>query len=165
MGTEGTGDGEFNQRLSIAVASDGSVYVADTDSDRIQKFTSEGEFVCKWGTRGTGDGDFFYPRDVAVASDGSLYVADWYNHRIQKFTSEGVFVSQWGTQGAGEGEFFGTAGVAVASDGSVYVTDRSSRSSPPKACSLANGARMAHLTGTSTNRMALQWHQTAASTF
>jgi DNA-binding beta-propeller fold protein YncE len=68
------------------VASDGSVYVTDTSNSRIQKFTSEGVFVTKWGTYGSGDGQFIKPRTVAVASDGSVYVVDGNNHRVQKFS-------------------------------------------------------------------------------
>ena len=68
------------------MASDGSVYVSDPYNNRIQKFTTEGVFVSKWGTRGTGDGEFDYPGGVAVASDGSVYVADTVNSRIQKFS-------------------------------------------------------------------------------
>jgi len=51
------------------VASDGSVYVSDWFNHRIQKFTSEGVFVSKWGTEGTGDGQFIQPATVAVASE------------------------------------------------------------------------------------------------
>jgi hypothetical protein len=39
-GTEGSGDGQFQFPDGVAVASDGSVYVADKDNYRIQKFTS-----------------------------------------------------------------------------------------------------------------------------
>jgi len=86
-GTEGTGDGQFNRPIGIAVASDGSVYVADSQNDRIQKFTPQGVFVSKWGTQGTGEGEFSHPNDVAMASDGSIYVTDYWNNRIQKFST------------------------------------------------------------------------------
>ncbi|SVC08384.1 uncharacterized protein METZ01_LOCUS261238, partial [marine metagenome] len=131
ISTWGTKGGEFDNPVGVAVASDGSVYVAvyerkfpsDTFFHRIQKFTSEGAFISTWGTEGTGDGEFDSPHDVAVTSDGSVYVADTYNHRIQKFTSDGVFVSKWGTEGYGDGQFNIPNGVAVASDGSVYVAE------------------------------------------
>ena len=84
-GTQGTGDGQFRDPEGVAVASDGSVYVADYSNNRIQKFTSEGVFVSLWGTEGAGDGYFRQARAVAVASDGSVYVADYSNNRIQKF--------------------------------------------------------------------------------
>jgi len=68
------------------MASDGSVYVSEGNNNRIQKFTSEGVFVSKWGTEGTGYGEFNIPTGVATASDGSVYVADSHNDRIQKFS-------------------------------------------------------------------------------
>ena len=79
-------DGQFNNPAGVAVASDGNVYVSDPGNDRIQKFTSEGVFVTKWGMLGTSDGEFSSRTAVAAASDGSVYVADQGNHRIQKFS-------------------------------------------------------------------------------
>jgi tripartite motif-containing protein 71 len=38
-GTEGDGEGQFDDPTGVAVASDGSVYVVDKDNNRIQKFS------------------------------------------------------------------------------------------------------------------------------
>jgi DNA-binding beta-propeller fold protein YncE len=71
--------------FGVAVALDGSVYVAEQSNHCIQKFTSAGVFVSKWGTKGTAEGQFNYPSGVAVATDGTVFVADYDNDRIQKF--------------------------------------------------------------------------------
>jgi tripartite motif-containing protein 71 len=83
----------------VAVDSSGNVYVADPYTDRIQKFSSNGTFITKWGSIGTADGQFRYPHGVAVDSSGNVYVADWGNDRIQKFSSNGTFITKWGSKG------------------------------------------------------------------
>ena len=47
-GTDGDGEGQFDDPTAIAAAPDGSLYVSEM-SNRVQKFTSEGVFVTKWG--------------------------------------------------------------------------------------------------------------------
>jgi DNA-binding beta-propeller fold protein YncE len=64
----------FYTPIGIAVDPSGNVYVADTGSDRIQKFDSNGNFLAKWGSFGTGDGQFHSPYGVAVDSSGNVYV-------------------------------------------------------------------------------------------
>jgi len=128
IASSGDGDGGLNGAHAIAMASDGSIYIADREHNQIQKFTPGGVFVTRWGTYGTGDGEFDMPHGVAVAPDGSVYVADSGNHRIQEFTSDGVFVSKWGEYGAFHEatavKFYWPTGLTVASDGRVYVSDR-----------------------------------------
>lgn len=45
MGSEGDGEGQFASLESLDGDSNGNVYVADYGNDRIQKFTSDREFI------------------------------------------------------------------------------------------------------------------------
>ena len=96
-------------------------------NNRIQKFSSEGGFLAKWGSKGSDDGQFNYPFGVAVDGSGmNVYVADD-NDRIQKFSSEGVFLAKWGSKGSDDGQFNYPCGVAVEGSGNIYVADSGNR--------------------------------------
>ncbi|MCC7361626.1 MAG: SMP-30/gluconolactonase/LRE family protein [Anaerolineales bacterium] len=130
-GSEGVGQAQFNAPRGVAVAADGSVYVADSRNNRIQKFDSQGNLLLTWGAFGSLDagtaapGAFNEPWGVAVGPDGSLYVTDTWNHRVQKFDADGNFLTMWGTFGQGEtaAAFWGPRGIAVDGQGRVYVAD------------------------------------------
>lgn len=130
----GNGQGQFNAPHGLAVAPDGSLYVADSNNHRIQKFDPSGKFLLAFGSFSGAnnpnpqEGTFNEPWGVAVGPDGSVYVADTWNHRIQKFDSNGNFLTAWGTAGQTEAGgqptiFWGPRDVAVSKDGRVYVTD------------------------------------------
>jgi len=116
-GSQGSGDGQFNEPGYLAVDGSGNIYVADKKNHRIQKFTSNGTFLTKWGSQGGGNGQFNVPLGVAVDSSGNIYVTETGNHRIQKFDSTGTFLTKWGYYP----EWFSPWGVAVDNSGYVYV--------------------------------------------
>ncbi len=124
-GTTGTGAGQFDSPIGVAIAADGSVYVVDRGNDRIQKFTSTGGFLFQWGTSGSVDGEFNNPQDIAVNSNGDVYVVDHNNSRIQVFDSSGVFIAKWGVFGAGDSEFDQPDGIGIDASDNVYVADTS----------------------------------------
>jgi hypothetical protein len=139
FGWAGTGEGVFSfggQNAGIAVAPDGSVYVADAANNRVQQFTAEGEFVAMWGwgvqsgaetlevctsgcqagIAGGGDGQLSNPIAVAVnPADGDVVVASLGDGRIQRFDSAGVYEAQFAASAP--------QSVAVDSTGAIYTVD------------------------------------------
>ncbi len=128
-GRIGVRAGEFNYPTDVALARDGTLYVADGYNDRIQAFGPDGAFRVKWGGPfainifGPFNGWFATVTGVAIDESGNVFVADFYNHRIQKFTADGVFLTSFGGQGQGPGEFNYAIAVASADDGTVFAVD------------------------------------------
>ncbi|MCH8915551.1 MAG: 6-bladed beta-propeller [Thaumarchaeota archaeon] len=116
-----TGPGHFSHPQFIAVGDDGNIYVSDLGNKRVQKFSSNGEYITEWGKSGKQSGEFHYPSGIAV-SDDFVYVADRELNRIQKFSLDGEFVTKWGEKGSYDGQLYFPNGIAV-NNGTVYVAD------------------------------------------
>ncbi|MGY3088124.1 sugar lactone lactonase YvrE [Hymenobacter sp. UYAg731] len=142
--TKGNADGlgsaaRFYHPVGVAVAADGTLYVADGENHTIRKIMPDGTVSTAAGTagrKGTADGPgpaarFNLPHGVAVNADGVLYVADTFNHTIRKITPAGhvtTLAGQPGHKGSADGpgataRFFHPAAVAVDAQGVLYVAD------------------------------------------
>ena len=127
----------FSDPFGIAVAEDGTIYVADAgESNRIRKITSDGTVTTFAGaSEGYSDGlttfgSFNTPSGLALDSEGNLIVADTGNNRIRKITSDGQVVTMAGDGTASyrdghasEAQFNGPIGVAVDARGNIYIAD------------------------------------------
>lgn len=82
-------DARFTNLYGIAIDSNGTLYVSDSDNHRIRKITADGTVTTIAGsTQGYADGSgtiaqFNYPKGIAIAS-GVIYVADEANNKIRK---------------------------------------------------------------------------------
>lgn len=133
IGDMGNEPGQFQRQRDLAVASDGTIYVADTENHRIQHLAEDGTVLHVWGGFGANTetetaavGRFNEPWGIAVGPDDTIYVADTWNHRIQQFTPEGEFITTWGygiSQNDDPYGFYGPRDVAVNANGEVFVTD------------------------------------------
>lgn len=118
-GVAGNDSGHFNRPTQVAIASDGSFYVADGyRNTRVIHFAPDGRFLGQWGTPGTMPGEFNTPHSIAIDAKGRLYVADRQNDRVQVFAPGGKLLAVWKSPQIGR-----PYGVAPLGDGTFAIAD------------------------------------------
>lgn len=143
--TRGSADGvgtlaRFNTPSAVAVAANGTIYVADMENHTIRAISPAGVVTTvagKPGDEGWADGTgstarFRGPTGVAVDAAGNVFVADYGNHVIRRITPGGVvttFAGEPMAAGSADGtgitaRFNSPWGIAISPDGSIFVTDR-----------------------------------------
>ncbi len=130
---------------NVAIAADGTVYVADTNNNKVRKITPAGAISTFAGT-GTaaysGDGgqanlaELSGPQGVAVDAAGVVYIADSGNNRVRAVANDGVITTFAGTGVSGStgdgaaatlARLSSPVDVALSSTGIVYIVDHFSQ--------------------------------------
>jgi prepilin-type N-terminal cleavage/methylation domain-containing protein len=130
FGTQGSGNGQFNVPVGIAIDASGNIWVADQGNARVEKFSSTGTYLSQFGTQGSGNGQFSHPyayggiEGIAIDASGNLWITDEGNYRVEEFSSTGTYLSQFGTQGSGNGQFQLPEDLAIDASGNIWVQDR-----------------------------------------
>jgi len=125
----------------LAVAADGTVYIADTSNQRVRKIAPDGVISTVAGTGQAGFGGdggqgtaaaLNQPVSVAPDCSGILYIADLGNGRVRAVSPQGYIstVAGNGSSGGGGDGFAATGaplagpqGVAVDGAGSLYIAE------------------------------------------
>ncbi len=131
----------LNQPWGVAVAADGTIYVADTHNNRIRRIDTGGiiSTIAGNGIPGfTGDGglatqaSLSNPISVAIGPQNAVYFIDSGNQRVRSVSLDGVITT---VAGNGTETFNGDGGpatqaglgypggLAVGQDGNIYIAD------------------------------------------
>jgi DNA-binding beta-propeller fold protein YncE len=105
--------------VSIAVNTQGDVYVTDETSHCIQKFDSTGKFLSIVGELADTD----LPVGIALDAQGNAFVTDNQIGVIWKFDSAGNLLATWNSADPDYGRFDAPGGIVVDGQGNVYVVE------------------------------------------
>jgi sugar lactone lactonase YvrE len=125
------GEGAFTKPHGIWMNPRDELYLTDTGSHTVTKWTTDGRLLRTWGTEGAA-GDwgvpFNQPTKAVETADGELHVSDGYGNRhVHRFDRNGDLVASWGADGDGPGEFILPHDVWVDEQDRVLVCDRENR--------------------------------------
>ncbi len=127
FGVYGTGSEEMDYPTGVAVDAHGSIWVADDENNRMDKWRISAlrpTFSSSFGSAGAGNGEFDEPAGVGVNPiNDDVVVSDEKNDRVEVFGEKGEFLRAFGSEGSGNGRFAGPRGVAVDAKGNIWVTD------------------------------------------
>ncbi|MDX2130164.1 MAG: peptidyl-alpha-hydroxyglycine alpha-amidating lyase family protein [Chloroherpetonaceae bacterium] len=139
------GAGMFKSPHGLAVSPKGEVWITDTETNLIYRFTRDGALLQTIGEPHTQTYEtlfrlrtsipiipaphrpylFARPTDVAFTKNGGIIVSDGYrNYRIAAFDSSGKFLWEESEFGNRENAFHLPHGITTDSSGRIYVADR-----------------------------------------
>ena len=129
-GTAGSAPWELKLPSKMFVDDDRTMYIADTNNHRIQKWTygaCSGVTVAGTGTPGSTASQLNYPTAVIVDSNQYMYITDLFNHRIQRWAPGACagecLVGCSGVGGSGLDRLSYPQSIAFDNQGALYVSD------------------------------------------
>jgi len=108
------------------VSADRLVYVCDRQANRLQVFTTDGEFIAEefYAPVTLGAGSTW---DIAFSRDPDqryIFMADGVNERVRVVVRETLQeITNFGAGGRQPGQFYGVHSIATDSAGNIYVTE------------------------------------------
>jgi sugar lactone lactonase YvrE len=113
-GRKGSAPGELNGAHGLAFDSQGRLFVADRENNRVQIFDQEGSYVDAWTQFGTPSGLYITPDDVLYVADygAGIRIGSARTGRVSRF----IAAANWDTQAVRVGE-----SVAVDANGIIYA--------------------------------------------
>lgn len=121
IGKEGRSWGQFKEPSAVIMDSNEHIFVAELDNPRVQKFTSRGKYLLKFGQKAFWGKQLHDPYGLALSPDDRLYITDWEKGRIYVYQKDGRHVT---TIGKDNPFLKFPAGIVFDKKGQLLVADR-----------------------------------------
>jgi DNA-binding beta-propeller fold protein YncE len=115
--------GTFRNSQGVAVAKDGTIFIADTGESQIEVFDSNYKYLRSFGSIGSGDGQFQYIEQIRFDEDENLYVLDWFLRQFKVFTKDGKLIRKFGEKGDKPDQLISPGDFIILKTGELLVAD------------------------------------------
>lgn len=131
----GDGNGEFGLPVSIAIAGNGTIYVADAVKNMVTAYLPGGGRSFSFGASGGlshpvalalneyGADKEIFVVDLPLTRQGGMFSLPHESARVQVFTMAGAFKRSFGVFGQSTGQMVKPLGICVGNDARVYIAD------------------------------------------
>ena len=122
FGINASANVQFNSPYAIAIQ-EGVLYVVDSGTCCVQKLTTMGKFLSKFGAQGSGNGQLKNPRGICLDIEGRVFISECGNNRISVFEANGTFLYHIIGNTADGSNLNGPWGLAFDQCGNLHVAD------------------------------------------
>ena len=116
----GPEEGECDYSGDLTFDSKGFLYIVEGHNNRVQKFTSNGDFILSWSR--TVKENFAAPYNISIDASDNLYITDLGLDKVLVFSENGTYLREWGGWGDCDNCFKTPRGIVV-KGGTVFVAD------------------------------------------
>jgi len=114
----------IKQPSGVIVDRDNYLYIIDTSTKKVKKYSPEGKFISTFGKTGKEFRKLKIPGGIAIDSRGNIYVTDAKTHGVLLFSATGRYRTKWGIRmGSGNADFNTPLGIVADSSDNIYVVD------------------------------------------
>ena len=110
FGKKVTGDGEFQNPVSVCVDEEGRVIVAEYINNRVQVLSQDGEPLLKFGNSGP---EKLSEPTSCIYHESKFIVSERNKNRLKVFANTGKFLYKIGEPGEGGGQLNGPQGLCL----------------------------------------------------
>ncbi len=123
VGAFGSLLGQFNEPVGLAVAPDGSIFVADTWNGRVQRLSPELVAISEFRVEAWSGQSINNKPYIAVDSGGRVYVTDPETYQVLIFNANGAYLNRFGQFGADIASLGLPNGLAIDAEDNLWVAD------------------------------------------